>query len=503
MTRWQPQAWMVYLALAVLSAGLYVAFSRQAGGVGFPLDDAWIHQVYARSLGERGELAFAPGQPSAGSTAPLWTLLLALGFVLHADPLLWAYALGMLVLAVTAWLAHQTVLALRPRARLAPWAAGLLVLAEWRVVWSAASGMETLLLGALALVVLGGSTRPRWALLGLAAGLAVWVRPDGLLLAALLPLRWLGPGDPNDRASRRWRRFWLNLLVAAGLVLAYLGFNWLVGGTVWPNTLYAKQAEYAALLQTPLPVRLAQLAAQPFIGVTAVLAPGLGLVFFSRREQTPGREDQPDTRPQRNWLAALALVWVAALIGAYALRLPVTYQHGRYLMPTVPVLVAVGVAGLAGWVRPSSQRPWRRVVSRAWVAVTAAVALAFWGLGARAYAQDVQIIQTEMVRAAKWIALNTADGAVIAAHDIGALGFFGERPVLDLAGLVTPDVIPIMHDEARLAAWLDAAGADYLMTFPGWYPQLTAQAEAVYATGGTASPAAGGENMVVYRWAGR
>ena len=58
MTRWQPQAWMVYLALAVLSAGLYVAFSRQAGGVGFPLDDAWIHQVYARSLGEHGELAF-------------------------------------------------------------------------------------------------------------------------------------------------------------------------------------------------------------------------------------------------------------------------------------------------------------------------------------------------------------------------------------------------------------------------------------------------------------
>jgi hypothetical protein len=276
-----------------------------------------------------------------------------------------------------------------------------------------------------------------------------------------------------------------------------------VGGSLWPNTLAAKSAEYAALLQTPLPVRLAQLAAQPFIGVLAVLAPGLLLVFFSRREQTPGRDDPAETRPQRTWLAALALIWVAALVAAYALRLPVTYQHGRYLMPAVPVLVAVGAAGLGGWLKPNSKRPWRRVTSRAWVAVVGVVAAAFWVMGARAYAQDVQIIQTEMVRAAKWIALNTEDDAVIAAHDIGALGYFGERPVLDLAGLVTPEVIPFMHDETQLAAWLDAGGADYLLTFPGWYPRLTAGAEAVFTTDGTASPAAGGENMVVYRWGGR
>ncbi|MCC7359359.1 MAG: hypothetical protein IT317_07775 [Anaerolineales bacterium] len=497
MTRWQPQAWMVYLALAVLSAGLYVAFSRQAGEVGFPLDDAWIHQVYARSLGWRGEFAFAPGQPSAGSTAPLWTAVLALGYWWRADPLLWTYGLGMLTLAATAWLAHQLVLALRPRARAAAWAAGLLVVAEWHTVWSAASGMETLLMAALALMVLAGGPRSRWALPGLAAGLAVWVRPDGLLLPALLPLCWLVPGE------RRWPRFWLNGLVAVGLVLAYLGFNWLVGGSAWPNTLYAKQAEYAALLQTPLPTRLAQLAVQPFIGVTAVLAPGLVLVFFDRREPTPRRAALPGPRPERPWVAALALVWVAALVGAYALRLPVTYQHGRYLMPTVPVLVAVGAAGLGGWVRLDSRRPWRRVAGRAWVVVVGAVALAFWVLGARAYAQDVQIIQTEMVRTAKWIALNTEDDAVIAAHDIGALGYFGERPVLDLAGLVTPEVIPIMRAEAKLAAWLDASGADYLMTFPGWYPQLTARAEVVYTSGGVAGPAAGGENMVVYRWGGR
>ena len=489
MNRWQPHPLLVYVALAVISAGLYLAASRQVGEVGFPLDDAWIHQTYARNVGQHGEFAFVRGQPSAGSTAPLWTALLAVGYRLTFHPLLWAYSLGMLQLALTAWLAHRLVLSLRPKARAAAWAAGLLVVTEWHLVWSAVSGMETLLLALLALAVFGGSTRSHWPWLGLAAGLAVWVRPDGLLLAPLLLLRWFGPGE------HRGRRFGFNLLTGAALIAAYLGLNVALSGTLWPNTLYAKQAEYAVLTQTPLLARLGQMAAQPFIGVAALLAPGLVALSAARWGQADGRAG-------RLWPVALPLAWVMAVIGAYALRLPVTYQHGRYLMPLIPVLIALGAAGLGEWLRPASRRPGRRIVSRTWLAAVAAVAAVFWGLGAQAYTRDVQIIQTELVRTAKWLNLNTAPDALIAAHDIGALGYFGDRPILDLAGLVSPEVIGFMRDERQLAVWLDAAGVDYLMTFPGWYPALVAapQAAAVYASVGTASPNAGGENMAVYRW---
>jgi hypothetical protein len=144
----------------------------------------------------------------------------------------------------------------------------------------------------------------------------------------------------------------------------------------------------------------------------------------------------------------------------------------------------------------------RRILSRAWTLAIGLVLTAFWVMGAQAYAVDVQIIQTEMVRTAKWIASNTELEAVIAAHDIGALGYYGERPILDLAGLVSPEVIPFMRDEAKLKEWLDAQGADYVMTFPGWYATLvlSPQAEQVYTSAGTASQQAGGENMAVYRW---
>ncbi|MCX7841016.1 MAG: hypothetical protein N2559_16390, partial [Anaerolineae bacterium] len=95
----------VWLILAALvSASVYLIFSSARGVIGFPLDDAWIHQVYARNLATRGEFAFFPSQPSAGSTSPLWTMLLAVGYVLRLDFRVWAFLLGVILLIASAFL---------------------------------------------------------------------------------------------------------------------------------------------------------------------------------------------------------------------------------------------------------------------------------------------------------------------------------------------------------------------------------------------------------------
>ncbi len=73
---------------------LFVGLSIAGSGAGFPLDDGWIHQTYARSLAETGRWEYVPGQVSAGSTAPLWTLLLAVGYVLQLPFFPWAFLLG-------------------------------------------------------------------------------------------------------------------------------------------------------------------------------------------------------------------------------------------------------------------------------------------------------------------------------------------------------------------------------------------------------------------------
>src|SRR5258708_8650641 len=140
---------------ASTSVLVYLVVSTAGSSVGFPLDDAWIHQTYARNLGLRGEFSFVPGQPSAGSTSRLWTGLLAIGYLLRINPLVWAYGLGAALLALNAWLVYRLVLRWWPPdsagASVAALAGGLLVTVEWHLVWSAGSGMETLLFSACAL----------------------------------------------------------------------------------------------------------------------------------------------------------------------------------------------------------------------------------------------------------------------------------------------------------------------------------------------------------------
>ena len=114
--------------------------------------------------------------------------------------------------------------------------------------------------------------------------------------------------------------------------------------------------------------------------------------------------------------------------------------------------------------------------------------------------QIAAVIESEMVATANWVADNIEPTALIGAHDIGALGYFGNRNLLDLAGLISPEVIPFIRDEARLSDYLDEQSADYLVTFPGWYPDLVARSELIFQTDQGFSLASGGENMAVYRW---
>ena len=59
-------------------AALHMAAPAYLFGQGFPLDDAWIHAVYARELAQSGALAYNPGVPATGETSPLWAIVLAM-----------------------------------------------------------------------------------------------------------------------------------------------------------------------------------------------------------------------------------------------------------------------------------------------------------------------------------------------------------------------------------------------------------------------------------------
>ncbi|MBN1563517.1 MAG: hypothetical protein JXA10_06755, partial [Anaerolineae bacterium] len=139
--------------IALISVTGYVIAAALLHEVGFPLDDAWIHQTYARNLAERGEWAFVPGQTSVASTAPLYTLLLSVGYLLHVPFFVWTFALGMIALASAGWIGRRVGAQLYPELPHAGLWSGLIMVASWHLIWAAASGMETMLFCTLSLVV--------------------------------------------------------------------------------------------------------------------------------------------------------------------------------------------------------------------------------------------------------------------------------------------------------------------------------------------------------------
>jgi hypothetical protein len=149
---------LIIAVLALLVVGLYVGLADGQSEAGFPLDDAWIHQTYARNLARTGSWEYVPGQVSAGSTAPLWTLLLAVGYLAGLPYLFWSYLLGWGCLVWLGWAGMDLWQLFWPSRRQHGWLAGAVLVFTWPMIWAAASGMETVLFGALGLqlVVLYG-----------------------------------------------------------------------------------------------------------------------------------------------------------------------------------------------------------------------------------------------------------------------------------------------------------------------------------------------------------
>jgi len=494
--------------VALVSVLVYVLAARSLDATGFPLDDAWIHQTYARNLAERGEWAFVPGEPSAASTSPLYTVLLAAGYALGVPFFVWAFALGAVTLACAGWVNARLAGMLFPDLLGALLWTGLMTVLAWHMVWAAASGMETLLFALLALVVIGLAWRERaarsadaraalgrGALAGLAGAALTLTRPDGIALVGLAGALGVLARLDRDSVARRAAVAWGGGMALGWLVgvTPYAALNFDLTGHLLPNTASAKQAEYAATLALPFVERVWMLLEPLAAGGQVMLLPGLIAAGFLLVQQGSWRDRALD------WLPAL---WAVAHVVTYALRLPAPYQHGRYVMPVLPVVILYGVGGTLWLVRRARRTLAGRVLTRSLALSVAAVTAGFWVLGAQAYARDVRIINTEMVATARWVRDNLPEDELLAVHDIGAVGYYAPRPIFDLAGLVTPEVVPVIRDHDALMRMMCERGARYLMVLPDQRPAPEDDPRLggppIFTTNAPYAPAAGSGNMAVY-----
>ena len=433
-------------ALPFLSAALTaLAWLPLAG---FVPDDTYIHLQYARHLKDGAGLVFNLGERVYASTSPLWSIFLALlgrlGLDLEPAAITASLAAALLASAVTA----RLFLRLLPLP--VATCAGLLFACDvWLVRW-AGSGMETSL--ALLLVVLGFAryvADEPWGMRPLVPGtwwaLAALVRPEAAILPALLAGRVaLEPGTMVERL----RRVALALLPLVVLGGAWTAFAWSYYGTPLPVTIHAKSIEGRGLegaVRNVLLMASELTASRPLELLAVAVVSFLALV---RGRRLPAAHVVP-----AGWLAGLPLFYAASGVPGVT----------RYLVPITPLLVFYGWRALTQVVPAGRTR-------------LALVAAAAFAAGAFTYAAHVvpqadafrRGVAATWIAQGRWFAAHTPPGTRVALRDIGAFAYFSDRPVVDLGGLVSPQIVPLMrtHTYDELVVGLEfgaVARPEYLL----------------------------------------
>ncbi len=456
-----PLFLLTLLGAAVLSFFLWVELVETGGRLGAPLDDSWIHLVFARNIAAGGGFSFNSGVPTAGSTAPLWTLLLTpIMWVSTAPAIVLPFAIGLSAFFYfwTIWLVYGWTTDLTG-SRLWGAAAGLGTLAAGRFAWAALSGMEATLFAALTVAALWLYTRrgltPLFAFL---LGLSAQVRPEAHFLLGLAVLdtglRAISSRRPDSSwPGRLGRALWRPLAVYFALALPYLLFSLATTGEPLPNTFYAKATTAGRFSGRALREAFAYAWGD---NPAAVLLIPAGLRPLWRH-----------SRPAVGWLLGLPLV--------YAFVIESFWHYGRYILPLLPVMMAAAALGLAFLARQvwgKSRSPWLPTAAALLLLVAgASVQFLQW---ADNLANNVREIQEIDVALGAWVAANTEPEDLIAVDDIGAIGYFSGRRLVDMNGLVSPELWPAVRlpdrpDRSRLLTrLLSESRPDWVVSFPLW-----------------------------------
>jgi hypothetical protein len=424
---------------AALALAVAIVVGSMVEVRGYLTDDTFIHLQYARHLAAGAGPVFNVGERVYGCTSPLWIALIALGIKLGGDGLVVAKALG-----AAATLASVALFFMLVRRSLrSPWLRAGATVAwaanAWMIRWSL-SGMETPLAVALTLagfVSLVGSEphgeEPGRARTGALWALAALARPEALVLVLAWALALLA--DPASRARpARLLAVWLPpaLILGAWLLFAHAYY-----GAFWPQTLSAKAAGSGGL-----PGALDNLRRMGGIvgasdGVmVALLAAGL-VAGLRLRPRAPIRA-----------MDLLPWAWVLGIPALYLARgVPVL---SRYLLPVLPVLawqawLAAERAGYAGRGEQGSAARAARLAALVAVLALAGNAVVYRVLVVPQVKSFTRGMEQSLIPFGRWLAAHAPPEASVAAPDIGAIGYFGERRVIDVGGLVTPRMVPLLE----------------------------------------------------------
>jgi hypothetical protein len=403
-----------------------------------PIDDKWIVAVYARNIAEHGAWAFNLGEPFNASTSTLNPLIGAVaGLIgLPIPAALWWTSLIATAIAICL-LVGLTL----PRPSDTPWIRSLFVAALIAASPFIAGtyGLESSLF-LLAMVVIGlAADRGRWNLAFIAAGLICLVRGEGMLIATLLfPIAWI--------ACRR-------IPLPAALwslvpTVPWALFSWWQFGSVLPSTLAAKRLQGSSGMFPGDIIHLMRellVENSPTLGITLAVLTAVALLRVHR------------------WRPSVYLFTLFALI-AGALLWHWQIPANSYFWYGVPFLVA------ALWIGGEGVATLHSLLgSHAGTVIALALIIVgpWLGIGHAALlwsAYEPKLAETTLYReAGQWIDAHLEPDASIAVTEIGQNGWHMRRRLVDLAGLINPEIGESLFRDFDLTHGIWSEEPDYIL----------------------------------------
>ncbi|MFO7836681.1 MAG: hypothetical protein R6V83_08500 [Candidatus Thorarchaeota archaeon] len=483
-------------AVTIVSCLHYLATMLIWTEPGFTLDDSWIHLQFAKTIYEARPWQYSPGYPSTGSTSPLWSIVLVPLFLLSQDPtqlVLGTYFIMTVLYALTTSLVALLISRVTHSHLWGHLGCIAFVLMP-RNTWLMLSGMETplfMFLLMLGITLIAKQDITYDILLGGVMGLAYLARPEGILLALFALLIRPIFLHTNRVLDKRRILSLLGMVFTAILVASPWIFHCLsVTGFPLPDTFYAKvHVPSESEIETWNFFWRLWIQQYPFIIIAFIAVPFL---IKARRPLA--------------WLLGMSLLLLYRFSNPYGALI----NNARYLVPVFSFLLISAFAGTAVFFQmvfrqfESPKKPDNTVVIGVVLCLLFVVpSIPGYLQQAPFYGNAVKNINEQQVHIGRWIEQNTPEDAVLAIHDAGALRFFSNRSVIDLAGLVSPEIIHGNMSARETLLYLKERGCNYFVFFDElftfWALHLHGAYEKLYSMHLEDNVISGRDTMSVFR----
>ncbi len=426
--------WVIMAALGGLAIALRLLPGARL------IDDAYITYRYAKNILDGAGFVYNPGEAVLGTTTPLYTLLLVMiGFVTRSDafPLI-----SPLVNALADGLGTPLLYVIGRRMlnhRLPASILGFLWAISPRSVTFAIGGMETSVYITLMLATFVSYLERRYRLAALLAALSTLTRPDALIwigplgLAIMIDLWYSRQTQPPAK-----RLPWLEGLIYVAVLAPWVIFASITFGNPLPHSIAAKSVAYH-LPPTQGLVAFMQQYAIPFEEFSAFGQTG-ALIGFIVYLPLTALGSLYLYHADRRFLPILIFPWTYALV--FIVANPLIFRW--YTAPPIVIytlLIIAGVWGLVGRIASVRGACWALAATGI---VWTALSLNEWKIhpdhGLDRPAPDMAWYQLELLYQQAAISLRplVKKNTVIAAGDIGALGWYSGARILDTLGLISP-----------------------------------------------------------------